>query len=51
MTTWARAARVVWTATTAVAAIGRAMRPVMARAASVAQVHSRKKPPSALVDS
>ncbi|MDQ0402110.1 hypothetical protein J2S50_000659 [Streptomyces sp. DSM 40167] len=45
------AASVVCTATTAVAATGRATRPPAASQARVAQVPSRKTPPSALVES
>lgn len=45
MTSWLRAASVVCTATTAVAAMAGSIRPVAASHASAAQVPTRKMPP------
>ncbi len=51
MTSWDKAAREVWTATTAVAAMATSRRPVAANQARVAQVARRKMPPRAEVAS
>lgn len=45
-TTWERAASVVWTAMTAVAATAGSIRPVTASHARAPQVTTRKRPPA-----